>query len=462
MEISSTGGKIIGSVDYSLTELLYSNISSRNQSINNLTANGTVDAIDGWAFLDFGANVGQQAISAFGTLSSGSVLSRTNSTESAVFRLSPYVRGRLAGIADYEARYSITNSRTAASTSTNSDQRGLLLKLDSGKATGGLSWGIDVNNQSVDYSAGRSTRSSIVNARLQLPLSPQWAATTRISHESNDFSTTRAQTGDSVALGGSWTPNPELKVNLDRDDRGFTGLGVNWAPSKRTSLTITRDGRLYGATHNIALAYRTASTAWTVSDSRSTTSNPSQNAGLQSASLYDLLTNQFAAGESDPIRREQYDAFLQANGIKPGQTAVSGFLSSSLSLQRSQQVSFALFGARSTVSLVATRSHNTKLDTLSTAVDDLLTSKSVVQSGMSANYSYRLTAKSVASLAAARQSTSGSNGVAGTSSKSVTLNLSTQLTRDANASVGARRVVFDSITTPYSETAVTGNLSVQF
>ena len=462
IRISSTGGRIKGSIDYSLTELLYSNNSSRNQSINNLNASGTVEAVDGWAFLDFSGNVGQQAISAFGTPSSGGVLSRANSTESAVFQLSPYLRGRLGGIADYEARYSIVNSRTASAIVANSDQRDLLLKLASTRSAFGLSWGVDANNQTVDYGAGRSTRSSALNARLQYALNTQWAAYTKIGHESNDFSTVNAQTGDFVALGGSWTPNPDLKVNLDKDNRGFTGLGVNWAPSKRASLTITRDGRLYGATHNIALAYRTPSTAWTVSDSRSTTSNPSQNAGPQSASLYDLLTNQFAAGESDPIRREQYDAFLQANGIKPGQTAVGGFLSSSLSLQRSQQVSFALFGARSTVSLVATRSHNTKLDTLSTAVDDLLTANSVVQSGLSANYSYRLTAKSVASLAAARQSTSGSNGVAGTSSKSVTLNLSTQLTRDANASVGARRAVFDSITTPYSETAVTGNLSVQF
>lgn len=462
IRISSSGGRIRGSIDYSLTELLYANNTSGRKSQNSLNASGTVEAVDSFAFVDFNGSIGQQSISAFGTPNSGGVLSGGNSTETSVFRLSPYLRGRIAGIADYEARYSITSSRTASSTLANSDQRDALLKLSGGQSRFGLSWGFDAANQSVDYGAGRSTSASTLNARLQYALNSQWAAYTRIGHESNDFAVATSQQSDFIAFGGSWTPNPDMKVSLDKDNRGFTGVGVNWSPSKRTSVTVTREGRLYGATHNIALAYRTPSTAWTFSDSRSTTSSPAQGQGLQSVSLYDLLTSQFAAGEPDPVKREQYDAFLLANGIKPGLTAVGGFLSSSLSLQRSQQASVALFGARTTVSLVATRSQNTKLDTLSTAVDDFLTSSAVVQNGLSANLSYRLTGKSVVSLAASRQSTSGSNGVAGTSSKSINVNLSTQLTRDTNASVGARRVIFDSSTTPYSETAVTGNLSVQF
>jgi uncharacterized protein (PEP-CTERM system associated) len=184
--------------------------------------------------------------------------------------------------------------------------------------------------------------------------------------------------------------------------------------------------------------------------------------GLQSVSLYDLLTNQFAATETDPIKREQYDAFLLANGIRPGLTAVGGFLSSTLSLQQSRQMSFALFGARSTLTMVVSRSQNTKLDTLSTAVDDFITSSVVSQNGLSANYAYRLTPRTTLSLAASRQSSSGNNGVAGTSLRSFNLNLSTQLTREASASVGARRVLFDSATNPYSETAVTGTVQVQF
>jgi hypothetical protein len=460
--ISSNGGRIRGSIDYALTELLYANNSYKRQTLNNLNAFGTVEAVDNWAFLDFSGNVGQQSISAFGTPSNGIGVSGGNSTETSVFRLSPYVRGRLAGVADYLARYSITNTSSGSSALADSVQRDAQLKVNGGQPNYGLSWSLDATHQSVDYSAARSTSSSLYNTRLQYAITPQWAVFGRAGREANDFAVAVGDQSNFTALGAVWTPNPDLRASLDRDSRGFTGFGLNWAPSKRTSVSITREGRIYGATHNVALAYRTPSTAWAFSDSRSAVSNPAQGPGIQSISLYDLLTSQFAAGELDSAKREQYDAFLLANGIKPGLTAVGGFLSSSVSLQRSQQLSFAMFGARSTVTMVATRSQSNRLDSLSTALDDFLTSNTVVQNGLSANYAYRLTGKSVVSLTATRQVSSSSGGVAGTSLKSYIVNLSTQFSRDTSASIGARRVVFDSNTTPYSETAVTGNLIVQF
>jgi len=462
IRISSTGGRIRGSLDYSLSEVLYAKNTTGRQSLNNLSANGTVEAVDNWAFLDFNGNVGQQSISAFGTPAGNGVLVGGNSTEASVFRLSPYVRGRFGEVADYEARYTLVSSRSSAAAASGTDQRDLSVRLNSGRSGYGLSWAVDLGRQTTDYDAGRSTSSSAFNARLQYALNERWGTYLRVGHEANDFAVANGQSSDFVALGGSWTPNPELIVNLDRDNRGFTGIGINWAPSRRATLSVTRDGRIYGATHSIALAYRTPLTAWTFSDSRSATSSPVSGSGFQSVSLYELLVNQFAATEPDPIKRDQYDAFLQGNGIKPGLTAVGGFLSSSLALQRSQQASFALFGSRSTLSMVLSRSSSRKLDTLSTAVDDFVTSSVVSQNGFGVNYAYRLTARSSLTLAAARQASSGNNGVASTASKSFNVNLSTQLTRDASATLGARRVIFDSTTNPYTETAVTGSVQVQF
>ena len=462
IRVSSNGGRIRGTIDYSLSEVVYANNTSGRRSLNNLTASGTMEAVDNWAFVDFSGNVGQQSISAFGTPSSGGLLSGGNSTETSVYRITPYLKGRVGGSAEYEARYGITSSTSRSAAVSDVDQRDLSVRVNGGQLRYGLSWGFDASRQSTDYSGGRSTSGSVLNTRLQYALDERWGAYVRLRRESNDYALANGQSSNFVAFGVSWRPNPELSVNVDQDNRGFTGLGINWAPSRRTSVAITRDGRLYGATHSIALAYRTPLTAWTFSDSRSASSTPATGPGLQSVSLYDLLTSQFAATESDPIKREQYDAFLLANGIKPGLTAVGGFLSSSLSVQRSRQMSFALFGARSTLTVVYSRSQNSKLDTLTTAVDDFLTATEVSQNGLSANYSYRLTGRSSLSLGATRQSSSGNNGVAGTSSRSLNVNLSTQLTRETSASVGARRVVFDSATNPYSETSVTGTVQVQF
>ena len=460
IHISSRGGRISGSLDYSLSEFLYANGSSGRHSENSLNAIGTVEMVDNWAFLDFNGVIGRQTISAFGAPSNDPTALNGNSTETSVFRLSPFVRGRIGSVADYVARYSLTSNQSKSTLVSNVEEKKLSAKLTGVGGRIGSGWTLLAEQESSDYSGGRSTQSQRVNGQYDLPFDATLGVYVKVTHESNDLASATDQQGNFTALGVNWTPNEETRVSIDRDSRGATGLIVNWAPSKRTSVSVTRERRLYGDTQNIALAYRTASTAWTFSDTRSAVS--SQNLSSAAVSLYDLLTAQFAAGESDPLKRQQYDVFLQANGIKPNATAVLGFLTSAVSLQRQQQLSFALFGARSTVSVIATRSSNSRLDRTSTAVDDLSNSPVVQENGLTVNFSQRLSARAVLSLIAATQRSSGSLGQAGTSSRSVNLNLSTQLNKDTSATVGARRVVFDSSTAPYTETAVTGSLSVQF
>ena len=485
IRISSTGGRIKGTLDYSLSELLYANNSSGRTSQNALNASANVEVVDKWAYVDLSGVISQQAISAFGVPSDNGALLSGNSTETSVFRISPYVRGRFAGVADYDARYSLSSSQSKSSLVSDVTTKDLTVRLTGVGGRFGLGWSLDVSHQAYD-GAGRSTQAQRINGQVGFTFTTGVGFYVKGGHESTNLAGATGQqynytafgaswapsdrtkfsidrdTNGETGLGASWTPNDELKLSASRDGRGATGLTVAWAPSKRTSLTVTREQRLFGETHSITVTHRTPSTAWTFSDSRSVVANPSQGPGIFSVSLYDVLFGQFAAGESDPAKREQYGAFLRSIGVTPNLTAVGGFLSSTVSLQRAQQLSFALFGARSTVSVVATRSQNTKLDNLSTAVDDFLTSSAVRQNGLSVNFSHRLTAKSVLSLVAARQSSSGVAGVAGTSSRTLNVSLATQLSPEISASLSARRVVFDSSTAPYTETAVIGNLNVQF
>lgn len=462
IRLSSNGGRVKGYLDYSLTEQLYANGSSGRRSQNALSAAGTVEAIDNWAFVDFSGSIGQQAISAFGApVGDGSALNG-NSTETSVFRLSPYVRGRFGSVADYEARYSLTSSRSRSLASSDVDSRDLSLRLSGTGARRGLGWNLSGNHQTVDYSAGRSTSSRRIDGQLNYPITERWAAYIKAGHESSDFVAANSQQLDFTALGVSFTPNDEAQFSIDRDGRGSTGLTIKWAPSPRTSVSVVRERRLFGDAQTIALAYRTSNTAWTYSDTRSTVASTGLSASAPTLSLYDLLLAQFSAGETDPLRREEYSAFLIANGIRPAATAIGGFLTSALSLQNQRQLSFALFGARSTISLTATRSSNTRLDTFSTATDDLVNSSVVRQNGLIANYSHRFTPASTINVVAARLTASGTQGQAGTSTTSVNVNFSTRLTKDTTASIGARRVIFDSSTAPYTETAVLGNLNVQF
>ena len=462
IRIVSTGGRITGSLDYSLNELMYARNTSARRSENALNAVGKIEAIDKWAYIDFSGVIGQQSISAFGAPSSGGILLNGNSTETSVFTLSPHISGRLGGAADYEARYSLTSSQSKSDLVSSSDSKDLSVSLNGVGNRFGTGWTLAAAHHVIDYSRGRSTQTQLVSGQVSYLLNPQFGVYVKANHESSDLTTAANQQDNYTALGANWSPNPDARLSVNKDTRGATGYTASWVPSARTSVSATRERRLYGDTHSIVLAYRTPNTAWTFNDSRSVVTTPGQASGAGSASLYDLLFGQFAAGESDPVKREQYNVFLQANGIKPNATAVGGFLASSVSLQRQQQLSFALFGVRSTVTVILTRGQNSSLDPLSTVVDDFSTSSVVRQNGLSVNYSYRWTSRSVLSFAATRQNTTGSATQAGTSSRSVNVNLSTQLSKDTSANVGARHVVFSSSTAPYTETAVLGNLSLQF
>ena len=66
IRITSKGGRVQGSLDYSLTEQLYARNSSGRRSQNALNATGNAELLENWAFVDFGGVVGQQSVSAFG------------------------------------------------------------------------------------------------------------------------------------------------------------------------------------------------------------------------------------------------------------------------------------------------------------------------------------------------------------------------------------------------------------
>ena len=462
IRITSKGGRIQGSLDYSLTEQIYARNSSGRRSRNTFNGIGSAELLEDWAYVDFSGVVGQQSISAFGAPSTNLGAINGNSTEVSTFRISPYVRGRLGGVAEYVARYSLTSSKSDAATVSGVDISDLSLSVRGSGARRGLGWSLEGSQQNADYSLGRSTQSRRLGGSVGYPIDERFGVYLRGSRESNDFTGLASTSKTFVAVGVNWTPNEELKVSVDRNNDGVLGIDAAWNPSRRTSLSVTRQERLFGTTHRVALAYRTQSSAWTYSSSRTINTDSGATSGFKAVDLYNVLVDQFAAAESDPVRREQFEASLQANGILPGASALVGFQSSSVNVQNQNQLSAALFGARNTVTVLISRGTSSRLDTQTSAIDDFNTSSTVNQSGLSVNVSHRFSPQTVLNLLAARQVNSGSGTQTGTSSRTVLLNLTTRLTKDTSAGIGLRRAVFDSPTNPYTETAVTGNLNVQF
>lgn len=438
IRINIAGTRLKTYFDLGLSQVIYAQGTSANRTEvqNALNTFGTFEAVDNWAFVDFSGTISQQAVSAFGTQSADNTSVNANQAEVSNYRISPYVRGRLGYMADYEARYSRSTSSSDSAAVSDVDTADTSLKLSGNTAFRSLGWSADASRQTVSYSAGRTTEADRINLGLSYTLTPQLNLFARGGRESNNF------------------------VALDKESTATNTVGLNWFPSETTKLLVSRSKRPFGDAHDLSFEHRSARTVWRFTDSRDVTATPSQTGFGSIGSIYDLLFSQ--SMQPDLIlRAQEVSALLQTYGINPSATVVSNFLSSALSIQRRQDLSFSLLGLRDTITFIATRTESNRLDTVSTALDDLANASQVRQTGLSINYAHRLTPDYSLGVLWSQQKTSGDNNTQDTRQRAVNVSVSGRLGKRASAVVGVRHVVSDGLSS-YSETAVTGNLNVQF
>lgn len=440
LRINIAGSRLKTYFDLGVSRVIYAqNTADDSTRIRNaLNTFGTFEAVDNWAFIDFMGTISRQSVSAFGTQSADNTSVNANQAEVSNYRISPYVRGSLGYMADYEARYSRSTTRSDSATASDVDTADASAKLSGNSAFRNLGWSADASRQTVSYSAGRTTEADRLNLGLTYTLTPQFNVFASGGRETNNF------------------------VTLDKISSSASSMGLNWAPSNTTKLSASRSKRPFGNAHNLSFEHRSARTVWRFTDSRDVSTTPSQTGFGSIGSIYDLLFSQFASIEPDPIARAALvNAYLQANGINPSAIVVSDFLSSAVSVQRRQNLSFSLLGLRDTITLIATRTQSNRLDTVSTALDDLSNGSTVRQAGFSVNYAHRLTPDYSLGVLWSQQKTFADNNAQDTRLRSLNLNVAGRFGKRTSAVLGVRHVVSDGLS-PYSETAVTGNLNVQF
>jgi uncharacterized protein (PEP-CTERM system associated) len=348
------------------------------------------------------------------------------------------VRGRLGNVANYEARYSRAITRSDSGLGSDVTTVDAVAKVGADRAFGNLGWSADAGQQTADYSAGRQTEVDRLSLGLSYAFTSQLNVQARAGRETNNYTT------------------------LDMKSYDTSGVGVKWSPSERTNLSASLDHRPFGDAHSVSFEHRTPRTVWRFSDSKDASTTPKQANFGSLGPIYDLLFSQLASIEPDETARARLvNAYLQNNGISPNALVISGFLTSAVNLQRRQDLSFALLGVRDTITFVVTRSESSRLDTLSGAFD-VNNSSLIRQRGFSLNYAHRLTAEYSLGVLASQQDTEGESSVQDTRLRLVSINVTGKVGKKASAAVGARRVVYSSVTAPYGETAITLSLNVQF
>lgn len=436
---SANSAQLKGFLDYSLSGLVYSGDSSRDRFQNALSAFGTAALVENRAYVDVLGSISQQSVSAFGIQAPDSASVDRNRVEVSTFSVSPYLRGRLGGVADYEARLSYAGTHGNVSAVSDSSTSLAQLRLGGATSLAILSWSAQLSHTEVDYSLGRRTEADFGQGVLTWTVSPQFTFSVIGGAESNNY------------------------LSPDKESHTLAGLGITLRPSERTALSAQTLHRFFGESHSLNFKHRAARTVWAFSDSRDISSNPGQPVVGNLGNAFDLVFEQFAPIEPDPIaRRQLVNGFLQARGIDPATQLFAAFPTSAVIVQRLRSFSVAWLAPRDTVTFFASESDSRRLDTVTAPSGDFLSTTVIRQRGLALNLSHLLTPLSSISVNAAYQRTSGSLDSLTTSLKSLTAQWSRQIGRRIDGSLGARHAIFGSATSPYDETAVYGTLRMQF
>ena len=439
LRLDSSAGRMRGHLDYTLNAYVFARDSAANTVQNALNAALNIEAVENLAFIDLAGSIGQQSVSAFGAQSPPGSLSVTNpnSSEVATYSVSPYLRGRLGGVAELEARLTHEATRVADAAASDSSTTTGLLRLAQDRAVGRLGWALEARRERVDFQAGRATTDARARAVLTYFALPELRLAASAGRESNDYAGGERESGHTV------------------------GLGLVWKPGPRTSLVAERETRLVGSAHTLSFEHRMPSSVWRLSDTRDASSGFGQRSPGSTGSTYDLLYAQFASREPDPVRRAQLvREFLQSSGLAASAGLPGGALTSALTDERRQSLSFAWLGLRDTLAVSATRNSGHRLDSASTAVDDL--AGVLRQQGASAELSHRLSERAALNLSAAQLQTRSDSGGQASRLRSLSLVWSAALDRRMGWALGLRHVRFASDTAPYTESALTASLNIGF
>ena len=431
------GPRAKGFLDYSLSALYHAQGTSGDNFRNALNADMTFEAVDNRLFIDASGIISDEVISAYGTQSFGRVDANRSETKS--FRVSPYVRGMLGSMAEYELRYSLETLQTDTIFRSDITAQDLALSLRSDISGRRFGWLADASVQEADYSLDRRTRSNLVRGGLLYAASPQLLLTLLAGRESNDI------------------------ITPTRESYSTTGLNLDWRPSNRTRLQVGVERRYFGTGHNVSLEHRSGRTVWRFVDARDVADSPLDAQTASLGSVYSLLDNLYATQEPDPVRRAQLvEAELLRLGLPANANGLQGVLASTATLDRAQQLSVALVGMRDVVTVALTRSSSRRLGTGLNVGDDLDNGNVIRQQAWSVNYSHRLTPITTYNAGVTWQKYDGL--VAGETNRltSIALGMTTRISLRTSATLQLLRALYDRAGGSYRETAVSALITHRF
>lgn len=423
--------------DYSHRELLYLNDSRSDRSTDSLRGHGTLEAVEGFFFVDAQASVSQRQESAFGLIAADNEADEENTSQVRSFRLSPYIRSRPGARTDYEARYAVT------STDSDSDRlRNRTSELVSGRVSQQLTPFFGLGAQASQYSVSRSDRDDAEIDR----------------YVGTIFFLPRRDLRLSAYAG-------KERTNLQPDETStIHGFGVAWRPTPRTDIAAQRDRRFFGTGYRGHIAHRHRRSAIRVAASRDVSTLEDLVLRPTGTTIEDIFADALSGLFPDPVQREQVArALLEQAGVDPDSPLFAAFLTDRLFLEKRVEASVALLGTRNTVSFGVSRAKREPLEDVPTLLDDFGLTRSLRTDVMTASWSRRMTGRSSITGTASRiRNVSLEDDGLHSRRLRFAVTGATRVGTKSTASLQLRHVRFDSSGRDYRENAIIAAFNYYF
>jgi len=440
LTMAHRGGRMQGTLIYSGSLSSRRGIDDREDSeyLNSLSANYLLEVIDGIGFVDARASITQQTIAAVGT-PVGFLQTSANRTEVRSVALSPYLRGPLSTVAEYEVRGSAAVTRGGRDTASDSDVYEGLFALRSPRRAAVFGWGLTGVRQRVKFLVSAApTVTDRLNAEVSSQPDVDWRFTVNAGVERTDV------------------------VGALRQQYENYGVGVQWTPSPRTTVAVQGEERYFGSAYRATVAHRLARSTFRFSSSRDINIGSGALAQGQAITLYELYFSQYAALVPDPVQRDQFVLALIAATGRDRNEVVSGglFGNSGIALERRNDVIWTWAGPRLTLNATAYAVNTERVD--SGGVNPSSRNDNARQRGYAGGAGWHLTELTNLNVTGSRTMSKDTVTLVRSDLKSITVGLTSQLGARTTGVLSTRYSVLNGASEAYRETALTGSISLRF
>ncbi len=438
---NSRSGRLQGRFSYtpSLIERRGNAATAGGEVQHSLNSALVAEVIPNWGYVDLNGTLSQQATSPFAQQTAeGSLQRNDDRTLVATGSVTPHAQGQIGGEARYELSGSIGQTRSKAVPGVDSKYMSASAIVQSAGIGRPLDWSLRIFGDHTVYAQQNAVDTRRAIADVSARPVPELRLTLRGGRET-------------AAEGGASSAQPTTSY----------GAGLLWGPSQRTSLSIDADRRYFGHSGSASFSHRMPRAIVSYSFRRDVTRSADALAFTPPVTLYQLLFDQQASVEPDPIARDTLVRdTLAKDGLDPNQTVQFGYVTSVLSLRQLHTLALTWLGQRLTLTVQATADSTGAL-TLS-SVSDPVTGVATRQHAYSGSASYRLTPLTSVSFSGERRMVFGNSLGQATDLRSVVLGFTSQLGRQLTGQINARYTDFNSTLTPYRETALSGSLNLRF